>query len=164
MYLYLFFGLGILVMLYLSSKARREKLKAKWQLLRMLWGLINGAGSGLGTSSMLGMMTPVAVPEISFSICDTNRAAMIQYERLGQKYTYFAPYNRSYVIKMAGFRVELLRSQKEPLDITLQPGLAYRFTAGEIGGTGIRIINEDTGNEQTYGLNEQPEFGVELHE
>jgi hypothetical protein len=159
MYFYGFMGLmGLALALYLSSKERRQKLWAKWNLLRMLWALLKGSESG----AMSGMMGKPS--EISFSICDTGRAAIIKYERLGQSYTYLGSFDRSYVVKMIPLAAELIRPEKEPLNITLQPGMAYHITAAELGGTGIRITNQDTGVYKIYGPCEQPGFAIAVHE
>jgi hypothetical protein len=100
--------------------------------------------------------------EISFTICDTDACAILKYQRSTVPYNLYLPYNRSQVLYMSQFLVELLREQKPPLVLTQQPGIPYLITARALGGTHIRITNMDTGIVHTYDADTQPLYGDEV--
>ncbi|CAH6421715.1 Hypothetical protein HVR_LOCUS1355 [uncultured virus] len=99
---------------------------------------------------------------ISFSVNESDVSASVLYERMGQQYLLLVPYNRSYVAAMTQFKAELLRSEKDSLIITQQPGIPYLVTAEELGGYAIRVTNEDTGLSKEYGKNIAPKYGEEV--
>lgn len=98
----------------------------------------------------------------AFNITDTSKSANIIYERMGQQYILFVPYNRRFVSQMNQFKVELLRENNNPVDITQQPGIPYLTSANSLGGTFIRITNEDSELTHEYGPDEIPYYGEEV--
>jgi hypothetical protein len=102
--------------------------------------------------------------EVSFTISDTDECAILKYERSTALYNLYLPYNRSYVLPMSQFIVELVREQGPPILLTQQPGIPYLITARSLGGTHIRIVNTDTGIVHTYDADTQPLYGDEVIE
>lgn len=99
---------------------------------------------------------------VSFVVNDSDLSATIIYERLGTQYILLVPYNRSYIADMSQFRVELLRNDKEPLNITQQPGIPYMINAGDLGGHSIRITDEETGVSHVYNQVTCPRYGTDV--
>jgi hypothetical protein len=97
-----------------------------------------------------------------FTVCGTDESASILYERLGKEYIVWTPYNRSKIVSMSQFKVELLREGKQPLDITQQPGIPYTISAAMLGGDGILITNHETDVSHRYDRNEIPMYGDEV--
>jgi len=159
MYEYILAVIACVLVWYISSNERRNKLKAKWGIIKMLWQLSNG-----NTQSLLTPTTTSPATSVSFSICDTDQAALIKYTRFGGEYTYFARFQRRYVAKMSSFSAKLHRSNKDPLDITLQPGLAYEISPAELGGSSIVITNGDTGQSKVWTGNDRPGYAESLME
>ena len=104
-----------------------------------------------------------AVPKTSsFSVNESDMSASIIYERLGSQYILLIPYSRKHIAHMTQFTVELLRDDKEPLNITQQPGIPYLVSASDLGGSAIRIFNEDTGISHEYIGTAIPMYGEEV--
>lgn len=97
-----------------------------------------------------------------FSVNENDITASIVYEYLGHKYLLLVPYNRSHVMSMSKFKVELLKENHAPIIITQQPGIPYLVTAFQLGGYAIRITNEDTGLSKEYPNNDMPDYGTEV--
>lgn len=103
--------------------------------------------------------------DIVFSIYDTNVTACINYERLGSMYRISIPYNRQYASRMMQFDVHLLDNQGTIIsNITQQPGIPYLVTAASLGGSSIRIVNQETGIIHDYSQDTIPSYGVEAME
>lgn len=100
--------------------------------------------------------------EASFVVNDSESSASIIYERMGSKYILMVPYSRKYIACMTQFKVELLRNDKEPLDITQQPGIPYIVSAKDLGGLAIKITNEDNGLSYEYTDKILPMYGEEV--
>ena len=98
---------------------------------------------------------------LGFTVNNTDQSASIVYERLGEQCIILVPYNRSHIPAMAQFKVELLRDEKSPVDITQQPGIPYLISADALGGIGIRITNQDNGVIKTYDRFRIPMYGIE---
>lgn len=98
----------------------------------------------------------------SFAVNESDLSASIIYERMGSQYILMVPYSRKYVAAMTQFKVELLRHDKEPLNITQQPGIPYIVTAHDLGGYSIRVTNEDTGISHEYKDTTPPMYGEEV--
>lgn len=100
--------------------------------------------------------------QVAFSVNDTDTSASIVYERIGQQYIMLVPYNRRYVAAMSQFKVELLRTNNEPVNITQQPGIPYLVSADSLGGYSIRITNQETGTSKEYLHIDIPHYGEEV--
>ena len=98
----------------------------------------------------------------SFSVNDCDLSASIIYQRLGSRYVLFVPYNRSHVAPMSQFKAELIRPGKDPLNITQQPGVPYLVSSSDLGGSAIKITNEDTGLSLEYHGSTIPLYGEEV--
>jgi len=98
----------------------------------------------------------------SFCINPFDTSATIFYQRLGSQYKLLIPYNMSYISYMSQFKVELLLSNSDPQNITQQPGIPYLICAKDLGGSFIRITNEDTGLFHDYPDNIIPMYGEEV--
>lgn len=98
----------------------------------------------------------------SFTVNDSDTSATIIYERMGSHYLLMIPYNRKFVAPMSQFKVELLRHNKEPLNITQQPGIPYMVNAEHLGGFAIKITNEDNGLFHEYPQSILPLYGEEV--
>ena len=98
----------------------------------------------------------------SFSVNDSDLSASIIYQRLGSQYVFFVPYNRSHVAPMTQFTAELLRQGKPPLNITQQPGLPYLVSSSDLGGSTIKITNQDTGLSHEYHGSSIPMYAEEV--
>jgi len=98
----------------------------------------------------------------SFAVNDSDLSASIIYERMGSQYILMVPYSRKYIASMTQFRVELLRYNKEPLNITQQPGIPYIVSSEDLGGSAIKITNEDTGYSYEYTGTKLPMYGEEV--
>ena len=81
---------------------------------------------------------------------ESDMSASIIYEWMWSQYILLVPYSRKHIADMTQFKVELLRDNKDPLNITQQPGIPYLICAKDLGGSPIRIINEDTGVSYLY--------------
>lgn len=110
------------------------------------------------------ILTTISTDEVSFTITDTDACAILKYQRSTAPYQLYLPYNRSQVLPMSQFIVELLQEQGTPLLLTQQPGIPYLITARALGGTHIRITNTDTGMVHTYDADTQPLYGEEVSE
>lgn len=108
------------------------------------------------------ILTTASTDEVSFTIADTDACAILKYERSTAHYDLYLPYNRSHVLSMSQFIVELLHDHKPPTLLTQQPGIPYLITARALGGTHIRITNTDTGTVHTYDADTQPLYGEEV--
>ncbi len=71
-------------------------------------------------------------------ICDNRKVAILQYERLGQTYRVYLPYNFNLSTKMAGHRA-FLKKDSKLIDITQQAGIKYLVTAQDLAGEYIEI-------------------------
>jgi len=98
----------------------------------------------------------------TFTVNETDTSATIVYNRMGTDYIVMIPYSRSYVVQMSQFKVELLRPDKEPLEITQQPGIPYTVSAESLGGHAIRITNHETGEVHHYSKDIIPFYGTEV--
>jgi len=96
-----------------------------------------------------------------FKIGDNDNHGIISYSRHGHQYTYMVPFQRSYISAMSQFKAQLLMSDDTLIDITQQPGLPYFITANCLGGTVIRITNEETGVSVDY-TDKPPFFATEV--
>lgn len=97
-----------------------------------------------------------------FSINETECSATLQYHRMSSEYNLLIPYDRSKVAVMTQFRVELLRDNQDPVEITQQPGIPYLVSAEQLGGSGIKICNLETGLYHIYDIKTIPLYGVEV--
>lgn len=100
----------------------------------------------------------------SFTVNDTNTSATILYNRLGKKAIVFVPYSRVNLVGMIPFKTELIRENQPSLVITQQPGIPYLVSARNLGGTHIKITNQETGDIKYFGKDEIPGYVTELYE
>lgn len=98
----------------------------------------------------------------SFTVTDCGTSAILTYQRLNRNYIVTLPYSRRQIVPMAQFTVHLLRDNEPPLDITQQPGIPYLTSASDLGGSAIRITNEDTGFSFLYKNSHVPMYGSEV--
>jgi hypothetical protein len=103
-----------------------------------------------------------ATRTVCFTVNDTDKSASIMYERMGQSYTLFVPYQRKYIAQMAQFKAELLRHNETSVDITQQPGIPYLVTAEELGGEGIKITNHESGEFHVFHSKEIPHYAQQI--
>lgn len=99
---------------------------------------------------------------LGFTVNNTDESASVVYERLGKQYILLVPYNRSRVVSMSQFKVELIRDGKQAVDITQQPGIPYMVSAKELGGNKIVITNEETRIKHEYDQCKPPMYGEEV--
>lgn len=128
-------------------------IEGKRQRVKLLLKLIEGFEKGISDNKKA-----VSV----FTVAGTDESASILYERLGKEYVIWTPYNRSKIVQMSQFKVELVRDGRQPLNITQQPGLPYTVSAGMLGGDGILITDQETDVSHRYGRNEIPMYGDEV--
>lgn len=102
--------------------------------------------------------------EVSLSITDNDECAILKYERSTAQYNLYLPYNRSHVLTMSQFIVELLHEHSSPTILNQQPGIPYMITARALGGTHIRITNTDNGLVHVYDADTPPLYGIEVLE
>lgn len=96
--------------------------------------------------------------ESSFSFtCISNRKlCRLSYERFGNKYNLFLPYDSSKVSYFNNFQVYLRNNSNEHINITQQPGIPYLLTAKQMGGNCYLII--DKLNSATYETEDPPMY------
>jgi len=99
---------------------------------------------------------------ISFQVNDSDLSADITYQRIGQQYRISVPYHRKYVASMSQFKVCLIRTGKDSVNITQQPGIPYMICANDLGGDAIIITNEEIGISHTYEKTCIPYYGREV--
>ena len=129
------------------------------------WVTVRGARIKLLLTMINNMQTDSSTinqPIESFTVNNTDASASIIYHRMNQQYTVLVPYNRKYVVPMSQFKVELLRSNDLPIDITQQPGIPYLINASRLGGYAIRITNQETGQHHEYSSEISPMYGDEV--
>jgi hypothetical protein len=130
----------------------------KHQKFKFLLSIVNNINGGMTTNN------ENKNSNISFSVNDTDTSATIIYQRMNQQYIMLVPYNRRYVIDMSQFKVELLRVDNEPVNITQQPGIPYLVSSSSLGGYAIRITNEETGVFKEYLGSAIPLYGDDVME
>jgi hypothetical protein len=108
------------------------------------------------------IVTTASSDEVSFTTTDTDACAILKYQRSTAQYQLYLPYNRSQVLPMSQYIVELLHEKGSPTLLTQQPGLPYLITARALGGTHIRITNTDNGMVHLYDADTQPLYGEEV--
>ena len=96
-----------------------------------------------------------------FVVNASDLNANIIYERLGKEYTIVVPYNRCQVANMSQLRATLVYADKTSIDITQQPGIPYIYSAADLGGEYITIVNAETGLTHNYTKTTRPIFAYE---
>lgn len=91
-----------------------------------------------------------------------NNSATIEYEYFGQNYKLSIPYNRKKLINMTNYKAELFFNDKQPLNITQQPGIPYILNANDLGGEYIKISNMENGLSHNYDNKQVPMYADEL--
>jgi protein tyrosine phosphatase len=142
----------IVIGLFICAYCRRNWISSKIQQIKLLIGVIQ---------QLLAKEASKSVPKEHFEVNSTDDSATILYERMSNEYRLVVPYSRRYVASMTQLKVELVYENGSRLDITQQPGIPYLFTANELGGKQIVVMNGDTGIEHTYSLNERPKYADE---
>lgn len=154
-YLILFSILSYL--LYASyRKGHHLLVKENYTKLKLLYSMFNSFNAPDSPE--------IKVHKSNFVISDSDKSAIITYERFKTEYMVIIPYNRRYVSKMMHLKVEIKIEDDKFLEITQQPGIPYLVSAEMLGGKEIKISNTDTGQVHIYQGNEIPGYGIEVFE
>jgi len=99
-----------------------------------------------------------------FAINDSDMSAEITYNVMNEFRTINIPYSRQYIVPMSQFKAELLHNGNISKDITQQPGIPYMVSALDLGGTDIKITNQETEKAYIYHGNYIPMYAKEVME
>ena len=97
-----------------------------------------------------------------FAINETGKSANLTYNRLGTDYILLIPFDRKKIVDMSQFKVELLRYDKDSVDITQQPGIPYMITAEQLGGYAIKVTNHESEIIYEYDMHTIPLYCSEV--
>lgn len=104
---------------YLAEKVKR---------LVTTFKMINGA-----SNSLAGVNQAVKI----------NNSLVIEYNYVGKKYKVYLPYDDSLEVDMTQLEVYLIKADGVEC-ITQQPGIPYMITPDNLGGSSIRVVNQDS--------------------
>lgn len=93
---------------------------------------------------------------------DKRKVGIIHYPVFAEDHSITVPYSRKHVVGMSQFRAQLLVGKYLYEDITQQPGIPYSFSARALGGDSIKITDEETGRQHTFGADEIPGYAEML--
>lgn len=94
--------------------------------------------------------------ETSFTNISSRKLCRITYNRFGNKYNLFMPFNPAKATDMNRFKVYLRNNANEHIDITQQSGIPYLFSAKEMGGNCYLIRDEVSGT--NYETEDAPQY------
>ena len=149
----LFIGVSLLC-IYVFNKLKPWILN-KYRRFQLLLTLVT-------TLSRINQGQTQGNQESPFVINDSDRSVSIPYSYNGVSYTAFMPFKRQAALAMNDLRVLVVLTDGRLVNITQQPGIPYLVTATELGGTEIRVINDDTGESVVYNATTIPNYCAEV--
>ena len=90
--------------------------------------------------SYLGILPDPSAPKLpTLKVNSSGRSVSLLCRSSGKEYLITLPYDSSKISSFRSKRMVLTSHHKLPLDVTLPPGVAYTFTAGDLGGDRLEL-------------------------